>query len=86
MKNQFRYDYANLGSTLACLGDLEWDKEKKQWKATIIPQRDPEIRIEAWDDDGAIAGLICVAKWIGCDLQNAAGMGREEPGPPPSQP
>ena len=70
MKNQFRYDYANMGNTLASLGDIEWDKEKKQWKATIIAQREPEIRFEAWDDDGAIAGLMCVAKWCGRDLQS----------------
>lgn len=68
MKNQFIYDYSNMGSTLACRGDIEWDKEKKQWKATIIIQQEPEIKFEAWDDYGSIAGLLCVAKFCGRDI------------------
>lgn len=66
----FQYEFQGHASHLATGGAVEWYPEKKQWKATIIAQSQPEIRFEAWDYDSAVASLLCCAKWLGRDLQN----------------
>lgn len=65
---QFTYQHTSAASRIMLGGTTEFDREKKQYRATIITQRDPEIRFDAWADDPALAGLLCCAKWMGHDL------------------
>lgn len=68
LTNQFRFHLDCEGNTMGVLGTLQWDKEKRRDKATIIAQKEPEIRYEAWADRSATAALLCIAQWSGSKL------------------
>lgn len=66
------FSFEFLGaSRLRTDGAVAFDTERKQWRSTIIAQREPELRFDAWDDDPAIASLMVCAKWMGRDMSKA---------------
>lgn len=76
----FRFDLDNRGNTTQCCGTLEFDKERACWKASILVQRDPEIRVEAWSDWSQAACLLCIGKFCGLNLAEVPAA-EEEPTP-----
>lgn len=73
----FTYEFRGRASWILTGGDVEWDDERNLWKATMVVQSNPEIKVEAWHEDSAAAGLICCAKWMGYDKADI-GQRKEE--------
>jgi hypothetical protein len=61
----FRFEFTSGANQIVSGGDVVYDEAQKKWKATIIAQRVPEIRFEAWDEEGPTAALLAVAKYLG---------------------
>lgn len=45
---------------------VDWDHERKQWRAETRPLLD-EPPIEAWANTSHAAALALIARWLGCE-------------------
>lgn len=67
------------GNTFQSRGTVTWDTERRQWRATIIVQRDPEIRFDAWSDFQNAAVLMALSQHAACPLIPAPESTAPEP-------
>lgn len=67
----FQFQSEVHGNTTHSRGEITFDKERKQWCASIVIQSAPEIRFDAWSDHSTAAALLALSMRTGRPLHEA---------------